>query len=82
AARTSLDDTELHAPNDGVILSRVLENVAIVSPADTFFVLSLTEPVWVRSYFAEPNLGRIHPGMKVSVAWSRLASEIVPCGRN
>ncbi|MGO4117389.1 secretion protein HlyD [Rhizobium ruizarguesonis] len=68
AARTSLDDTELHAPNDGVILSRVRENGAIVSPADTVFVLSLTEPVWVRSYVAEPNLGRIHPGMKVSVA--------------
>ncbi|KPH08537.1 secretion protein HlyD [Rhizobium acidisoli] len=68
SARTSLADTELRAPNDGVILSRVRENGAIVSPADTVFVLSLTEPVWVRSYVAEPDLGRIHPGMKVSVA--------------
>lgn len=67
SARTSLADTELRAPNDGVILSRVRENGAIVSPADTVFVLSLTEPVWVRSYVAEPDLGRIHPGMKVSV---------------
>ncbi|EJC80897.1 multidrug resistance efflux pump [Rhizobium leguminosarum bv. trifolii WSM2297] len=68
SARTSLEDTELRAPNDGVMLSRVRENGAIVSPADTVFVLSLTEPVWVRSYVAEPDLGRIHPGMKVSVA--------------
>ncbi|WEA59073.1 secretion protein HlyD [Rhizobium sp. BJ04] len=68
SARTSLADTELRAPNDGVILSRVRETGAIVSPADTVFVLSLTEPVWVRSYVAEPDLGRIHPGMKVSVA--------------
>lgn len=67
SARTSLEDTELRAPNDGVVLSRVRENGAIVSPADTVFVLSLTEPVWVRSYLAEPDLGRIHPGMKVSV---------------
>ncbi|KAF5885830.1 efflux RND transporter periplasmic adaptor subunit, partial [Rhizobium sp. PEPV16] len=67
SARTSLDDTELRAPNDGVILSRVRENGAIVSPADTVFVLSLTEPVWVRTYVAEPDLGRIHPGMKVAV---------------
>ncbi|MBB3350993.1 HlyD family secretion protein [Rhizobium sp. BK049] len=67
SARTSLADTELRAPNDGVILSRVRENGAIVSPADTVFVLSLTEPVWVRSYVAEPDLGRVHPGMKVSV---------------
>lgn len=68
SARTSFADTELRAPNDGVILSRVREIGAIVSPADTVFVLSLTEPVWVRSYVAEPDLGRIHPGMKVSVA--------------
>lgn len=67
SARTSLEDTELRAPNDGVILSRVRETGAVVSPADTVFVLSLTQPVWVRAYVAEPDLGRIHPGMKVEV---------------
>ena len=67
SARTSLEDTELRAPNDGVILSRVREPGAIVAPADIVFVLSLTEPVWVRTYVAEPDLGRIHPGMKVKV---------------
>ncbi|MBW9063260.1 secretion protein HlyD [Rhizobium herbae] len=67
SARTSLEDTELRAPNDGVILSRVRETGAIVAPADSVFVLSLTEPVWVRAYVAEPDLGRIHPGMKVKV---------------
>jgi len=67
AARISLADTELLAPNDGVILSRVREPGAIVSPADTVFVLSLTQPVWVRSYVAEGDLGRLHPGMKVQV---------------
>ncbi|MFS8113079.1 secretion protein HlyD [Rhizobium jaguaris] len=64
-ARTSLGDTELRAPNDGVILSRVHEPGSIVAPTDPVFVLSLTEPVWVRAYIAEPDLGRIHPGMKV-----------------
>lgn len=67
SARISLGDTELRAPNDGVILSRVREPGAIVSPADTVFVLSLTQPVWVRSYVAEGDLGRLHPGMKVQV---------------
>ncbi|SCW84900.1 HlyD family secretion protein [Rhizobium mongolense subsp. loessense] len=66
-ARTSLGDTELRAPNDGIILSRIKEPGAIVSPADAVYVLSLTEPVWVRSYVAEVELGRIHPGMKVKV---------------
>ncbi|MBB3655018.1 HlyD family secretion protein [Rhizobium sp. BK650] len=67
SARISLADTELRAPNDGVILSRVREPGAIVSPADTVYVLSLTQPVWVRSYVAEGDLGRLHPGMKVQV---------------
>jgi HlyD family secretion protein len=67
SARTSLEDTELRAPNDGIILSRVRETGAIVSPSDIAFVLSLTEPVWVRTYVTEPDLGRIHPGMKVKV---------------
>jgi HlyD family secretion protein len=66
-ARTSLGDTELRAPNDGVILSRVREPGSIVAQTDPVFVLSLTEPVWVRGYIAEPVLGRIHPGMKVKV---------------
>lgn len=67
SARISLDDTQLAAPSDGVIISRVRETGAIVSPADIVYVLSLTEPVWVRAYVAEPNLGRVHPGMKVTI---------------
>ena len=64
---TSLKDTALVAPADGVILSRVREPGAIVSPSDIVYVLSLTTPVWVRAYIAEPNLGRIHTGAKVEV---------------
>lgn len=67
SARTALEDTKLLAPNDGIVLSRVREAGAIVSPADTAYVLSLTKPVWVRAYVAEPDLGRVHPGMKVQV---------------
>ncbi|EJL58320.1 multidrug resistance efflux pump [Rhizobium sp. CF122] len=67
-ARTSLSDTELRAPNDGVILSRIKEPGAIVSSSDPVYVLSLTAPVWVRSYIGEVDLGRIYPGMKVKIA--------------
>lgn len=67
SARISLDDTQLAAPSDGVIISRVRETGAIVSPADIVYVLSLTEPVWVRAYVAEPDFGRVHPGMKVTI---------------
>ena len=66
-AMTSVRDTRLVAPADGVILSRVREVGAVVSPSDVVYVLSLSTPVWVRTYVAEPNLGKIHPGMAVEV---------------
>ncbi|RCS25927.1 secretion protein HlyD [Phyllobacterium salinisoli] len=67
SAKTSLDDTDLATPADGVVLSRVREPGAIVSPSDIVYVLSLTKPVWVRAYISEPDLGRVHPGMMVDV---------------
>lgn len=67
AAQTALDDTALKAPATGVILSRVREPGAIVSTSDIVYVLSLDRPVWVRTYVPEPLLGKIHPGLDVSV---------------
>ena len=67
AAQTALKDATLNAPADGVILSRVREPGAIVAPSDIVYVLSLATPIWVRAYISEPNLGRIHTGMKVEV---------------
>jgi HlyD family secretion protein len=67
AAQTSLNDATLKAPSDGIVLSRVREPGAIVGTSDIVYVVSLTQPVWVRAYIAEPSLGLIHPGMEVSV---------------
>ncbi|OCO98445.1 MULTISPECIES: secretion protein HlyD [unclassified Ensifer] len=67
SARTSLADTRLLAPSAGTVLSRVREAGAIVAPSDMVYVISLNEPVWVRAYVAEPELGRVHPGMAVEV---------------
>jgi HlyD family secretion protein len=67
SARTSLDDARLLAPSDGVVISRVREPGAIVSPNDTVYVLSLTQAVWVRAYVSEAELGRLHPGMSALV---------------
>jgi Multidrug resistance efflux pump len=67
AARTSLADTELKAPAGGVILSRVSEPGAIVASSTNVLVLALTEPVWVRAYVSETDLGRVYPGLKVKV---------------
>jgi HlyD family secretion protein len=66
-AGRQLADAELIAPSDGMVLSRVREVGAIVNAGDTVYVLSLTSPVWVRTYVAEPDLTRIQPGMEVIV---------------
>lgn len=60
-------DTVLTAPSDGVILSRAQEAGAVLQTGSTVFTLSLVNPVWVRAYVQEPDLGRIHPGMKVEI---------------
>jgi HlyD family secretion protein len=71
AAQTNLDATHLRAPSDGVVISRVREPGAIVSPADIVYVIALARPVVVRAYVAETQLGRIHPGMEVTVSSDR-----------
>ena len=62
-----LEDTELSAPKDGVILTRVREPGAIIGAGQTVYTLSLISPVWVRTYVIEPDLGRISPGMPAEV---------------
>jgi HlyD family secretion protein len=67
SAQTALDDARLLAPSDGIVISRVREPGAIVSPNDIVYVLSLTHSVWVRAYVSETQLGKVHPGMQVGV---------------
>ena len=66
-AQLRLDDTVLKAPSDGVVLTRAQEPGAILQAGTTILTVSLQRPVWVRAYVHEPELGRIHPGMKVEV---------------
>lgn len=61
-AQRQLGFAELIAPNDGVILSRVREPGSIVAPGEPILSLSLSTPVWVRTYVDEPDLGYVVPG--------------------
>lgn len=67
AAKRQLEDAELKAPSAGVVLSRVREAGAIVNAGETVFVLSLTTPVWIRTYVSELDLVRVKPGMEVEI---------------
>jgi HlyD family secretion protein len=66
-AERRLADAELIAPGGGVVLTRVREPGAIVGVGETIYAVTITAPVWVRTYVAEPDLGRIRPGMPVEV---------------
>jgi HlyD family secretion protein len=65
--RQQLSDAQLVAPLDAVIRSRLMEPGEMASPQKPVFLLAITDPKWVRTYVSEPELGRLHPGMKVSV---------------
>jgi HlyD family secretion protein len=67
SAETNLADTAIAAPADGVILTRIQEPGAIVAAGASVYTLSLRNPVWVRAYVREPDLGRVHPGMRALV---------------
>lgn len=67
SARLALQDAVLTAPSDGVILTRSIENGSMVQNGAPAFGLSLTNPVWVRAYVAEPQLGRFAPGTPVTL---------------
>jgi HlyD family secretion protein len=66
-AQTNLHDTELYAPADGTILTRIREPGTVVREADPIYTLSLISPIWVRAYVSEPQLGLIYPDMPAEV---------------
>jgi HlyD family secretion protein len=66
-AERRLADSDLVAPNDGVILTRAREKGAIVQPGETVFALTLSSPVWVRTYVNERDLGCVRPNMAAEV---------------
>ncbi len=66
--RHRLADTILMAPAPGVIQSRILEPGEMAGPTRPAFILALTDPKWVRTYVAEPDLGRLREGMAATIS--------------
>jgi HlyD family secretion protein len=66
-ARRNLSYAYLYAPSDGVIQSRILETGDMASPQKPVFTLALTDPIWVRAYISERDLGKVRPGMTAEV---------------
>ena len=62
-----LEETVLHAPANGTLLTRVYEEGAIVRASQVVFEMAKTDNYWVRSYLSEKFLGLIRPDMKAEI---------------
>ena len=67
-ARKALADASLYAPDNGIIQERILEPGDMASPQRPVYTLALTDPIWVRAYVQETDLGRLKPGMGAEVS--------------
>ena len=65
--KNQLDYTKLYAPQDGIITTRSQEKGARVSAGQIIYVMSLTKPVWIRTYIKETDLGNIKYGKKAHI---------------
>ena len=65
-AEKELADTQLYAPADGVIQNRILEPGDMAAPQAPVLTLALDNPLWVRAYLPEPQMGKVALGMR---AW-------------
>lgn len=66
-AKSNLTFTEIYAPTEGTILTRIREPGSVVNPAEPVYTLSISSPVWIRAFCSEPELGLIYPGMEAEI---------------
>lgn len=66
-AEHDLKDAYLYAPSECVVQNRILEVGDMASPVKPVFTVALVDPVWVRAYVSEPDLGKIYEGMEAKV---------------
>lgn len=73
-ANTQLRDTSLSSPSDGIIITRIHEPGAVVAAGTPVYTLLLRNPVYIRAYVAEDDLGKVAPGTKVTITTDSTAS--------
>lgn len=76
--RQNLADASLYAPSGGIIQNRILEPGDMASPQKAVFTLALIDPVWIRAYVPETNLGKLFPGMAAQVVTDSFPDKTYP----
>ncbi|WP_232363687.1 efflux RND transporter periplasmic adaptor subunit [Desulfogranum japonicum] len=66
-AKQKLQDTRLVAPDDGIIRNRILQPGAMATAGSPVLTLALSNPLWVRAYISEPDLGKIQQGQEARI---------------
>lgn len=66
-AQKELAETQLYSPADGVIQSRILEPGDMATPQTPVFTVALDNPLWVRAYLPEPEMGKVGLGMRAFI---------------
>lgn len=66
-ARKNLEDTRLIAPDHAVVQNRILQPGDMASPQRPVFTLALTNPIWIRAYVPQTDMGKIFPGMRAQI---------------
>ena len=77
-SREQLADATLLAPAAGVVRDRLLEPGDMASPQSPALTLALLDPLWVRAYVPEPDLGRIAEGMRAQVRTDSFPDKTYP----
>ncbi len=75
-AQHRLRDTRLYAPAAGTVLTRILEPGAAVLPNTPAYTLTIDDPVWVRTYVSESDLGRVFPDMQAEITTDSFPSHV------
>jgi len=73
-----LADTALSAPAAGIVRDRLLEPGDLATPQKPVLTLAMTDPVWVRSWLPEPDLGKVAEGMKADIRSDSYPDKVYP----
>jgi HlyD family secretion protein len=72
AAHDALVRSNVRAPRDGIVYSLPVRVGAYVNPGDLLVQVADLRTVQVVGYVDEPEIGRLAPGLKVTVTWDAL----------
>ncbi len=75
-AQEKLGDSKLYATESGTVKTRIVEPGAVVLAQTPIYTIALSDPLWVRTYVSETDLGRIRPGMKGEVVTDSAPNEV------